>query len=281
MAEPGRPVRSNYGRWRYALVVLLTLIAALYLSGWLYKAAQTISEVLALYFFAWLVQFFFTPVVDAMTRRRIPRLLAVSLVYLALGLAVVAILIVTVPALYNQGQHLASVLSKPSTYQVISRTTRSIEAFIETNFHVPHSQIQRFTQEYSVSLQHGAFTAGSKLTQFINGGLASGGLKSGAAIVLILAFYMMLDGHTLVRQALAYFPPAVDEVMERVHLTINRKFGGYLRGQVLIALGYGFLTYLIALGFDLRYPLPIAVCAATLVLTPFIGAFLSVLPPIV
>lgn len=298
MAEPGRPVRSNYGRWRHALVVLLTLIAVLYLSGWLYKAAQTISEVLALYFFAWLVQFFFTPVVDAMTRRRIPRLLAVSLVYLALGLAVVAILIVTVPALYNQGQHLASVLSKPSSYQVISRTTRSIEAFIETNFHVPHSQIQRFTQEYSVSLQHGAFTAGSKLTQFINGGLASGGLKSGAAvvlnllntlnvflldtaIVLILAFYMMLDGHTLVRQALAYFPPAVDEVMERVHLTINRKFGGYLRGQVLIALGYGFLTYLIALGFDLRYPLPIAIFAAILMLIPFIGAFLSVVPPLV
>ncbi len=293
-----RPVRSNYGRWRYALVVLLTLIAVFYLSGWLYTVAQTGSEVLALYFFAWLVQFFFTPAVDAMARRGVPRLLAVSLVYLALGLAAFILLAVTIPALYNQGERLARELANPRTYQGISQSTRSIELFVEAHFHVSHSQVQKFTQEYSVSLQHGAFTAGSKLNQFINSHLNDVGIGSGAAvflnllgalnvflldtaIVLILAFYMMLDGHKLVRQALAYFPPAVDEVMESVHLTINRKFGGYLRGQVLIALSFGFLVYLISLGFNLRYPLPVAASAAVLMLIPLVGAFLSIAPPLI
>ena len=55
--------RINLRRWLYALVVLLVIIAALYLSGWVFRVAQAGSDILALYFFAWLVQFFFTPVV--------------------------------------------------------------------------------------------------------------------------------------------------------------------------------------------------------------------------
>ena len=69
--------------------------------------------------------------------------------------------------------------------------------------------------------------------------------------------------------------------MEEIHLIINRKFGGYLRGQFILALSYGLLTYIIAMGFGLRYPVIIAVIAAVLMLIPFIGAFAAIVPPLV
>ncbi len=71
----------NYTRWLYALVVLLTIIAALYLSSWVYGALRAVGNILALYFTAWLLQFFFTPIVDFMERRSVRRPLGVSLVY--------------------------------------------------------------------------------------------------------------------------------------------------------------------------------------------------------
>lgn len=281
------------------MVVLISIIAALYLSGWIFTIAQAGSDIVAMYFFAWLLQFFFTPTVDYLSRRvGLPRVLSVSLVYVAVGAAVAGLLIVTVPALYSQGERLAKELGNPKTYHVISNATRGIEHFAETRLHVPHSQIQAFTKNYGVNLQGGAIKAGTKLQQIINSRLTPANLSNSATaflnflgvlntlllnlvIVLILAFYMMLDGHKLVRRALAYFPPAVDEAMESVHQIINRKFGGYIRSQVILSLSFGILTYAVSQGFNLHYSVIISAAAAILMLLPFIGAFLSVVPPLV
>ena len=290
--------RNNFRRWLYAMVVLLTVIAALYISGWFYTVAQAGSDIVAMYFFAWLLQFFFTPSVDYLSRGGMPRVLAVSLVYLAVGVFVTALLVTAVPAMYSQGEHLAKELGNQKTYTVISNATRGVEHFAETRLHVPRSQVEAFTKNYSVSLEKGAFKVGSKLQGIINGRLTPANLSSSATaflnflslvntlllnlvIVLILAFYMMLDGHKLVRRALAYFPPSVDELMESFHQIINRKFGGYIRGQVILAFSFGLLTFVISQGFDLRYSALIAACAGILMLIPFIGAFLSVIPPLV
>src|SRR5207248_1676081 len=82
-------------------------------------------------------------------------------------------------------------------------------------------------------------------------------------------------------QVLAYFPPAVDEVMEDFHSIINRKFGGYLRGQFILALSYGLLTYIISVGFGLSYAVLLAVLAAVMMLIPFIGAIAAIVPPLI
>jgi predicted PurR-regulated permease PerM len=288
---------TNYRRWVYALVVLLTVIAALYISGWLLQIAQAGSNVIALYFFAWLIQFFFTPFVDLLSRQGMPRMLAVSFVYLAVGLGIALTIYATVPGAVTQGQRLSVQLANPKTYQPISNLTRDLETFAETRLHVPRSQIELFTKNYSVRLQKGAFTAGTQLEHLINSHLTASNISNSATailgflnvlntfflnliIVLILAFYMMLDGHKLVREALAYFPDAADEVMESVHQIINRKFGGYIRSQFILALSYGLLTYIISVGFDVSYTILIALVSALAMLVPFIGAFAAVVPPL-
>lgn len=293
-----RNMSTNYRRWLYALVVLLTVIAALYISGWLLQLARAGSAVIALYFFAWLLQFFFTPAVDLLSRQGMPRIVAVSCVYLGLGLGVALACYATIPGAITQGQRLSVQLADPKTYQPISHITQGLETFAETRLHVPHSQIVLFTKNYSVRLQKGAFTAGTQLEHILNSHLTASNISNSATavlnflnslntfllnvvIVLILAFYMMLDGHKLVREALAYFPDAADEVMESVHQIINRKFGGYIRSQFVLALSYGLLTYVISVGFNLSYTILIAAVSAVAMLVPFIGAFAAVVPPLV
>ncbi len=287
----------NYTRWLYALVVLLTVIAGLYLSGWIYGALTAAGDILTLYFTAWLLQFFFTPVVDTLARRGVPRLLGVSFVYIVLGLVIAVALAAAVPALYDQGRSLASGLSNRDNYQIISDTTNGIERFLVKNLHVPKAEVDKFTKDYSVSLRTGAFTAGNQLGGSLQQYLTATSITNSATtffsvlntiqtllinlvLVLILAFYMTLDGHKLVRRALSYFPPAVSEVMGSVHVIINRKFGGYLRGQIILAASYGLLTYIIVMGFKLQdSAVLIAVLAAIMMLIPYVGAIAAVAIP--
>jgi predicted PurR-regulated permease PerM len=286
-----------YRRYILALGFALLVVVAI-LAGWIPRMVVACGHVLALYFAAWLLQFFFTPWVDRLARRGVPRVLAVSFVYTVLGVGLVVFLYATIPGLVSQGQNLGAKLANPHTYIGVSHATQALESIAEKRFHVPHSQIQQFTKNYSFKLTSGALIAGKQLQTMINSRLTPTDIGNGATailsflnalntfflnalIVLILAFYMMLDGHKLVRQALAYFPPAADEVMESVHQIINRKFGGYIRSQVILALSYGLLTYLISVGFALRYSILVAAVAAIAMLVPFIGAFAAIVPPLI
>jgi len=287
----------NYTRWLYGLVVLLTVIAGLYLSGWIYGALTAVGDILTLYFTAWLLQFFFTPVVDAMARRGVPRLVGVSFVYLALGLVIAVSLAAAIPALYEQGRSLASGLSNSSNYDVITNTTNGVERFLLKNLHVPRKDIDNFTQNYSLTLRKGAFNAGKQLREILQRYLTAASITNSATtffsvlntiqtllinlvLVLILAFYMTLDGHKLVRRALSYFPLGTSEVMGGVHVIINRKFGGYLRGQIILSASYGLLTYIIVMGFKLQdSAVLIAVLAGIMMLIPYVGAIAAVAIP--
>ncbi|HWE62590.1 MAG TPA: AI-2E family transporter, partial [Chloroflexota bacterium] len=174
----------NMWRWLYSLLVLLTLLAGLYLLHWIFGALQTASTIVALFFFAWLLQFFMTPAVDMLNRRGLPRILAVSYVYVVVSLVMVIILAFSVPAAYGQAQHLADALASPKTYTVISSTTNAIENFLIQRFHVPPRQIQQFTQQYSVNLEHGAIKAGTQLQQLIKSHFTQTDISSSATTFL-------------------------------------------------------------------------------------------------
>jgi predicted PurR-regulated permease PerM len=296
--DPG----ASFRRWLFALVVLLVIIASIYVLGWAYGVLRYNSNIVALFFTAWLLQFFLSPVVDFLTRHHLPRQLAVIYVYLVLALAVIIAFVALIPGIYNQARLLADSLSHQSTqnqiFSVISHTTQAIQRFLVDQLHVSKEDVANFTRQYSISVQKGVLAAGTSLQKLVLQFLAPGNILVGATnvvnifsalstalinfvIVLVLAYYMTLDGSKLMRRFMGYFPPVVDEMRTDVTSIVNRKFAGYLRGQLILAAVYGFLTYLIALAFNLSYPLLIGLFAAIMMLIPFIGTFIAVVPPIV
>ena len=290
-------ILNTYKRWIVALIVLLVIIAALYLLGWVYGALRASSAIVSLYFSAWMLQFLFTPIVDFLTRRHLPRVMAVLYVYVVLVLAVVIGIVAVAPGIYNQSEALARELTNTKTYEAIPNAALGIERFLEQHG-VPRQAIGQFTRDYSFNLKNGANNIGSKIGGMILSHLTAANLGNSAAaalavfsaissflvdvvLVLILAFYMMLDGHRLAQRGLSYFPPAAAEVLGQIHGIINRKFGGYLRGQLILAVSYGLLTFIIATGFRLQYQIFIAAFAAVMMLIPFIGTFAAIVPPLV
>ena len=78
---------------------------------------------------------------------------------------------------------LADALASPKTYTVISDTTNAIENFLIQRFHVPPRQIQDFTRQYSVDLEHGAIKAGTQLQQLIKSHFTQANISSSTTSV--------------------------------------------------------------------------------------------------
>jgi predicted PurR-regulated permease PerM len=94
---------------------------------------------------------------------------------------------------------------------------------------------------------------------------------AGAALLILLStFFMLRDGDVIWRWVLSFIPRAAHEDVDRAAHLGWRTFGGYMRGQVLIAIFHGVTITLILL--VLRVPL-----AAALGVLIFLGSFIPLL----
>lgn len=94
---------------------------------------------------------------------------------------------------------------------------------------------------------------------------------AGAALLVILTtFFMLRDGAQIWRWVLGFVPRAARPAVDRAGHLGWRSFGGYMRGQVLIALFHGISVTIVLL--VLRVPL-----AAPLGVLVFIGSFIPLL----
>lgn len=124
---------------------------------------------------------------------------------------------------------------------------------------VSKSITDRVTQ-HPGDLVSGAITTVRAVSEFITALL----------LILLSTFYLLRDGNQVWRWVVSLFPRAAHERLDRAGQAGWSTFGGYMRGQMLIALFHG-VTITILL-FALRVPL-----AAALGVLIFLGSFVPLL----
>jgi predicted PurR-regulated permease PerM len=89
----------------------------------------------------------------------------------------------------------------------------------------------------------------------------------------------MLDGKRLSAQFYRLVPVRYEDDFQFVFSTINRTFGGFLRGQVLMALLQGLFTGLLMRIFGLQLTMLTAILSGFLMFIPELGAPVAMLMP--
>jgi predicted PurR-regulated permease PerM len=101
-------------------------------------------------------------------------------------------------------------------------------------------------------------------------------------IILVLSFYMMLDGKRVIQQVLALIPPDYHDELAVAGKSIERTFGGFIRGQLLMALLYAVFVALAMTISRLRFAVAIGSLTGLIMFIPVIGAPMAmVLPAII
>ncbi len=283
-------------RLQRILVWMLIVAVAVYLLERLFYLTAIFATPLLLFGLAWLVSLILKPLVDRLTQItlpipfvthrsqvtgmitptwRLPRVLTVSMIYLAIIALLVVLVLSFLPAIEPQLVGVDETL--PNAVNEISKWITGLESELHRiGF---RGDLQRIAQPEALAQQ--AATVGSTLVQQ-SLGIASGiaTLLIDLVLVLILSYYITLDSARISMRILEILPESWRADTVRFFTIVNHTFGGFLRAQLIQGIIYGLATAVVMSALGLDYIALASVIAAIIVLVPIIGSVLGVIPPL-
>lgn len=215
-----------------------------------------IRDILFLLFVSVILMSALNPFVDKLERLRIPRGLSIIIIYIFLWGIIGTLVASLIPPLVDQSGRLLGLL--PFSLSRI-------------DFFNTHQQ--EITREVLTRL--GALPEG-----LIKFSVSLFGNLLGVLTISVVTFYLLLERKYLNQYVTFFLGPDHPEKSVRIINLIEQRLGGWVRGEVVLMLAVGTMTYvgLLILGIDIA--LPLAVLAGILEIVPNIGPTISAVPAI-
>jgi len=200
----------------------------------------------------------FSPLVEKLYKKKVPRFLSVFLIYLILTFLFSMLVYLIVP---------------PIVWQV-REFTHNLPLFIQ-RIALISDQFQEYLPIFQKSLENVAQNL-SKLTLNIWSATLTifGGLVS-FLTVLVLTFYILVGKEKIKGILISFVPEKQKEQVVRIFQKVGLKIGAWVRGQIILCLLIGLVSYIILAIFKVPYALILAVIAGVLEIVPNIGPILS------
>lgn len=280
------------------LLVLVICIAALFLAQMLWQLLSGYADLILLFILGWLVSFILNPLVEQLSRHpaprarrplsatlggttrtqalmafRLSRSAAVVVVYLIVALLLLTAIALLVPPTVMQLTQIASHL--PDYMKQVPGASGYIQDEIaKLGIRL---NVEQAIQSALGSLQ--SYTADA-IKNALNILTSLLGFFANLFFVLIISFIIALDGPTIRRVVLVNLIPKQyhDEFRFFVE-SVDRTFGGFIRGQIIQAFIVGIGTAIALTALDLNFVLIASLSAGLFMLIPLVGPFLALVPP--
>ena len=245
----------------------LALGAAAVLLLWL------LSPVLSPFLISAVLAYALRPAVDALVRRRLPRVLAVAVVEIGSIVALLALLLLLVPVLAKELPQVRDQIPL-----LAERLNRSLSPWLAQwgfNVALDTDSIKAFVLKYlSANFEDWVATA---LSSARIGGSIAMTIIGTAVLVPVVLFYLLMDWARLVGHVDALVPPRMTPAYDDFMGECDQMLGQYLRGQLMVMLVLA-AYYSIALAlarFELA--LPVGIFTGLLIFIPYVGFGLGLL----
>lgn len=202
------------------------------------------------------------PWVDALVKIRLPRALAIVLVYILLVTIIISGLTSIIPALVDQTTNLANKL--PSLLDDLGWWLESI-GLSGINGELIASQVS----------QIGALPA--NIVKFIISVFSN---IVAVLMVLVITFYLLLERKNLDKYLLVLFGEGGEKDAKTFIDKLEIRLGGWVRGELTLMVIIGVMTYIGLVLLGIPYALPLAIIAGILEIVPGIGPVISGVPAV-
>lgn len=219
-----------------------------------------IRSILVTVFIAIVIMAALSPFVDALRGRRVPNVVAACITYFIALSLVFALLLPLIPFFASQVH--SFFFSLP---YYLENAASNLGVVINGD------EIQGLVRSELDTVGRNAVTV---TTRFF------GGLFT-TLTVLVLSFYLLLDKENVRRSLVTFFPKHQQKkAQSAVHL-IEEKLGAWFRGQILLSLAVGVLTWIALTMLQIEFALPLAVVAGILEILPTIGPTIAAVPAVI
>jgi predicted PurR-regulated permease PerM len=265
-------------RWVQLVMLPLGVLA-------LWALARAAGNVLLVFIVAAVIALILNPIVAALQRARVPRGLAIFLVYLGLFLTLVGAGFLLANPVSNQAQRFQD--DVPTIIDSANASLADLQRTFDDKGINVHIQDQGETALQT--LQDNVVGGTNDIVAF-GGDLLQRLVTAGIALILVfvLSIYMLLYGERVGEIVRRVMPPGDGTPEDDYPTRVQRAVAGYVRGQFLfsVAMGTGAAVGLYIFGVlgifpeGKTYALAFGIFFGVMELIPFVGPFLGALPPI-
>lgn len=257
--------------WTRVLIIQLSILASIALVVIAWHALAAVSHTLLLFGLASLLAFVLAPLVDSLTRGGMPRPLAVGLVYAALAITLLVV---------------GAAVSRP----FVAQATLLLENWPNyvANIQGRQAELDRWLEGFGLGGILGSVQSELARLTGPGGSLLLGdtlrilthlaGSVVDAIVVIVISFYVLLVAPRVRQTVFGLVPAAHQGKFVFVEESLVRVLGGYLRGQLVLAVS---LAVVVTLGLQLLgmpYAIVLGVIAGLFELVPMFGPILGALP---
>lgn len=236
-----------------------------------------IQDILLIFFISFLFAAALDPLVDKLQKKHIPRWLSVLGIYFLIFTLLATLISNIIPLVASQTQELAKnintlipeITNNESSNPIIKNLQNYIKQLYKT------VDINTLTKDISTSLnlfsEQLLSIAGNtwEAIKIISNGLIN------TAFVLVLTFFMVIEEKNIENFFLSLFPSKHSKyISERIN-TIKTKVGYWLRGQFILSITIGTLTYIGLLILGVEYAATLAMVAMVTELIPYAGPLIA------
>jgi predicted PurR-regulated permease PerM len=270
---------SKFQFWLIQILLLLTII---FVSTKISFLFQPIGIFFTTIFFPILITgflfFLLNPVVNFLQRQKVPRIIAIIIIYVTFSGILVLSVGNLVPAITKQFTALAQALPvyADKTMIFFEEVSQSSE------FRWVMSEENDFMETGKQKLIEFANTLPDTITGSITNIL---GVVTNIAIILVtvpfLLFYMFKDGHKFPVAISKFLPSAYRQEGLSILKETGETLSAYIQGQVTVAIAVGTLAFIGYLIIDLPFALVMALIVAFTNIIPYIGPILGGAPAVI
>jgi len=229
-----------------------------------------IRAIVAIFLAALLLAALIEPFAAGLARRKIPRGIAVSIVYVLLGAITVLLFVLFVPVIIEQVQQLFLNLS--TNYDHLTIALGQFESVLaEYGF---EENFKNFLATAGQSVDASISTVFSTVTGVF---YALGALFA----ILVLAYFMVIEEEEARKYFKNFLPAKYQPFLAKLFKKMQKKIGGWMRGQIVLAFIVGGAVYIGLSILGVEYALLLAIIAGLFEILPYIGPVLSTIPAVI
>ena len=217
-----------------------------------------IRMVILIWFIAFILMTALNPLVSGLERFKIPRILATLLIFI-LGIGLISAIVAgIIPALIDQINTLTKIVASsfPDYPKILQLDSTTLTSQLET------------LSRNAINVLKIVTSAASNLITVFS--------------LIVLTVYLLIERKNLKHYLAVLFRDANSERRaEELIDNIEKSLGGWVRGEIMLMLIVGILSYIGLILLGIPFALPLALLAGLLELIPNIGPIISSVPAII
>lgn len=269
-------------KFHYWLVQILLILTIIFISTKISFLFQPIGVFFTTIFFPILITgflfFLLNPVVHFLQRHKVPKLIAILIIYVLFIVLLFVVIGNLVPAITKQITALANALPGYA-----DKTMKSFDNVVQSSQYRWLMDQQKGLLD---TIKGKLLEFANKLPNIITGGISNIiGVIANIAVILVtvpfLLFYMFNDGHKFPKAISKFLPSAYREESISILKETGETLSTYIQGQVMVALAVGTLAFIGYLVIGLPYALVMGLIVALTNIIPYVGPFLGGAPAVI